>query len=92
MHEEKSTHDMHPCFQLVLTCQSIPQSKKTLLSEHMASAKKTSMKGTARGMPDCRQKHRGLISSNALWKTVTHAVRIHCVEGRGSATPMITAM
>mmetsp|Transcript_23402 Transcript_23402/g.56506 ORF Transcript_23402/g.56506 Transcript_23402/m.56506 type:complete len:131 (-) Transcript_23402:129-521(-) len=71
-------------------CHSIPQSKNTLLNEHMASAKNTSIKGTARGMPDCKQKQRGLISSKALWNTVTHAVRIQADEGRGINNPTMT--
>jgi len=43
----------------------MPQSKNTLLKEHIASAKKTSMKGTGLGLPK-RQELLGISNAPAL--------------------------
>ena len=59
---------------------------RTLLMEHIASAKNTSMKGTDLGLP-CIHEHLGLSNSPARLRTVLQANRIHAVEGNGIKIP-----
>lgn len=70
----------------------MPQSKNTFDKLHIASAKKTSTKGTARGIPLLKQKHLGLTSSRALWRHIPTELLIQAVEDNGRAMPTIAAV